>query len=443
MWIERLHDGTRGACDPPSVTFWIQCHAHERFVAESVRSAIAQTLPSMDVVISDDASPDDTVRVVRDVVRAQPGAHRVTLIRSRENRGIFEHASEVVPHLRGRFIVWQSGDDVAEPDRAAALLEAAGARGACGAFSNHRMIDDEGLRIGVHFAAGDSPTLDLSDYASGRFLDFSYGGTIGFSREVFDSFGPLPGEFGGRGLEHCLGLRMALLGGSVYVPRLLVSRRRHAHSVTEGISAADREDDPLAVHERRVAVRRMILAMLRSHLVGPDGALRRTALASRGGRAGSSGGWIERCRERTRVLRRRRDRRELATLAHALARQLAVETERLTELRAFRERRARAGVQGAGAFLHAGLRFDPPALEFVRELPGARNLLAFEGMFFAVPQSCGPIEPCRLRNHEVPGAICAFTEDELERRLEALPATTVRTHAGLRSLRRRASRLRQ
>lgn len=415
--IEILHPGEIASGDLPLVTFWVQCHGHERFVAESVRSALTQTHHSLEVVISDDASPDETFRIACEVARAHTGPHHVTLLRSEQNRGIFEHANEVIPRLRGRFIVWQSGDDVAESDRAAALLAAAGGPGLAGAFSNHRVIDDEGRDLGLGLPPDVAATLGVAAYASGRFLDFTYGGTFGFLRDVLQRFGPLPAEFGGRGLEHCLGLRIALLGGSGYVARPLVCRRRHTHSVTEGISATDRMDDPLAVHERRVIVRLMILAMLRSHLLGRDGHLLGPEATPGWRDSVELHGVVARCVQPIRALRERRARSELRALGSALTGQLVVETERLVRIRAFQARRARATEANAAHVEHAGSRYDPPALHFVRELPAGRNLLAFECMYHAVPQSLGPIEPCRLRNGDYTGVVSAFTEEEVLQRL--------------------------
>lgn len=499
MLIEVLHEGEFAPSDRPLVTFWVQCYAHERFVADSVRSALAQTHRPLEVVISDDASPDGTFRVAREVARAYAGPHRVVLLRSEQNRGIFEHANEVIPHLRGDFIVWQSSDDVADPERAAGLLSAASVDGFAGAFSNHRVIDHQGRDLGLdlrgHFVVrqpsddvaepervaalrdaadvedfadafsnhrviddeGRDPclglpshaaaTLGVADYASGRFLDFTYGGTMGFVRDVLHRFGPLPSQFGARGLEHCFGLRIALLGGSGYVARPLVCRRRHDHSLTEGISAADRRADPLVVHEQRVVVRLMILTKLRSHLLGSDRhpcpmepvlraldpAEPRSFAALRG--LAALQGFAASCMERIPAFRERRTRAGHDALSGALTRQVVVEAERLVQLRAFQTQRARATEADAAQFEHAGSSYDPPALHFVRELPGERNLLAFECMYHAVPRALGPIEPCRLRNHDYDGVISAFTEKEVVQQLSLVGDETALTRS--RGFRRR------
>lgn len=377
--IELVHAGDIGT-DRPAITYWIQCYAHERYVAQSVGSALAQTGPALDILISDDASPDQTFAIAAGLARAYAGPHRVSLLRSEANRGMFGHVNEVMPHLQGGFIVWQSSDDVAAPERAARLFEAASAPGLSGAWSNHRRIDDDSRDRGISLPLGQSYSLNLEDYAAGRCFDFTYGGTLGFTRDVFDRFGPLPAR--GGGLECMFGFRAALLGRMAYLPSPLMDRRRHAGSLTQGIGSRDRADDPLAVHERRLAKRIGIVAHMTEQMERFAGAVP-------------------------------------ATLAEGLAAQQRNDTEALQALRHFRARLAAAPDPQAAEWRHAARDFDPPALTLAGNCGPGLNLLAYEGRYHAVPQRLGAIEPCGLRNHAYPDVVGAWTLVELEAALAA------------------------
>lgn len=365
--IETVHPGTLGSSEA-AVTFWVQCYAHERYVEDSVRSALAQTGPAIEVLISDDASPDRTFDIARSIARGYRGPHRVILFRSAANRGMFAHVDEVVPHLGGRFVVWQSSDDVAAPDRATSLLSAAGA--GSGAFSNHRLIDDEGRGGGLGLPADRPFSLDQKDFAEGRCFDFTYGGTLGFTRGVFDRFGPMPARTGG--LEHVLAFRAALLGRIAYCRAPLVDRRRHAGSLTVGMGRRDRTGDPLAVHERRAAKRIGILANL-CDLAGHAAA------------------------------------RPEPGLVTALQDQRRKEAAALEQLKAFRAALQEAADPDAASWCHAARRHDPSALTLVGTCAPGINLLAYQGRYHAVPQAAGAIEPCSLRNGLHAGVVSAWT----------------------------------
>jgi hypothetical protein len=110
-------------------------------------------------------------------------------------------------------------------------------------------------------------------------------------------------------------------------------------------------------------------------------------------------------------------------ISDALTQQIVNETRRLLEFANFRELRCRAGERGEPPLQHAGLRYPPNAVSFVRALPEhACNLLAAECRYFAVPFALGPVEPCHLRNHRHREVLSDWTEAAL---LDGLATGTV------------------
>jgi glycosyltransferase involved in cell wall biosynthesis len=376
--VQVLQEGERGVGDGPLVTYRLQCYRHEAFVAEAVRSVLAQTYRPLEILITDDASPDRTFEIAQQIARDYRGPHRVVLHRSERNREILEHCNEALHLVQGEFFVWMSGDDVAEPEQTERLVAAWRQEGASGVWSNSRIIDQHGNDDGPLLPAGHPYTLDLCDYADGRFLDFPYSGACGYPREVIDRFGPLPAHLGTRGLEHHFGFRAALLGRKHYLPQALMRRRRHPGRATAGESFADRQSDLMIAHERQIRVRLQVLVNCRDALAALEGTVRDPADT---------------------------------TIAKSLSRQIANEVRRLLEFEAFRARASRAG--GAPPE-HSGWHYPPNSLTFVREVPDqASNLLAAECKYFSVPWSVGGVEPCGLRNHTYPGVLSAWTEAEL------------------------------
>jgi glycosyltransferase involved in cell wall biosynthesis len=377
--IEVVCEGDIGRTGAPLVTHWVQCYKHERWVGAAVRSVLAQTYTPLEVFISDDASPDRTWDVAAPIARAYRGPHRVVLYRGVRNVDSFAHINDVWPHIRGEFVVWQSGDDVAEPDYVAVMTDVWRHSGGGGAWCNHTILDESGRDLGTHLPDHRSASLNPLDFSEGRFLDVAYGGVLGFARDAFERFGPMPRHLATRGIEHQFALRAALSGGTSYIPRPLVHRRHHSGSLTDGVTAHDRSDDPLAVHSRRTTMRLRILTSLREALTRGDGSVSR----------------------------------EYQDLSAALLRQTGVETRRWFALEAFRDRRAHAADPHAPEFAHSGVSCEPTSLTLIRKLPGALNLIAFECQYHAVPQAIRAIEPCGLRNGAYPGVVSAWSEVEL------------------------------
>lgn len=94
-------------------------------IRESIESVLAQTLRDLELLVVDDASTDDTARVVSQVEDA-----RVVLIRLAQNQGPIGARNAGIAAARGRYIALLDADDLAMPRRLQVqvdLLEASGA----------------------------------------------------------------------------------------------------------------------------------------------------------------------------------------------------------------------------------------------------------------------------------------------------------------------------
>ena len=57
----------------PAVSVVFVSYKQERYVKEALLGALNQDLPSYELIIADDASPDGTVAVIESVLAANPG----------------------------------------------------------------------------------------------------------------------------------------------------------------------------------------------------------------------------------------------------------------------------------------------------------------------------------------------------------------------------------
>ena len=212
------------APEAPLVSFVVLAYGQEDAVRAAVAAAFAQTYSPLEILLSDDHSPDGTFAAMAEMAAAYDGPHRVVLNRNPRNLGIAGHVDRIMELVSGELVVIAAGDDVSEPERAAVLAEAwlASGRRAKMLHSAAAVVDEAGRRIGTRTAEPLLVEAPTPANLIGRRLRV-FGAAAAWDREIFDRFGPL-----GPDLEvedTVLPFRAAVLGDIVYVDRELIRWR--------------------------------------------------------------------------------------------------------------------------------------------------------------------------------------------------------------------------
>lgn len=105
---------TDGADHRPSVSVVIAAKDAAAFIADALRSALAQTLDDLEVIVVDDGSTDDTSAVVRACANGDP---RVRLLRNDRSQGVSRARNRAIGEARGEWIAVLDADDEFMPDR--------------------------------------------------------------------------------------------------------------------------------------------------------------------------------------------------------------------------------------------------------------------------------------------------------------------------------------
>lgn len=108
----------------PSVSVVVPCYRYGRYLPAAVASALDQPGVDVEVVVVDDASPDDSADVARALAAADP---RVRVLVHERNLGHIRTYNDGLALARGDYVSLLSADDLLAPGaltRAAALLEA-------------------------------------------------------------------------------------------------------------------------------------------------------------------------------------------------------------------------------------------------------------------------------------------------------------------------------
>ncbi|WP_022881570.1 glycosyltransferase family 2 protein [Gryllotalpicola ginsengisoli] len=181
-----------------SVSVALCTHNGERFVAEQVRSILAQSRGADELIVSDDASADGTLRVVAETMTDASPELRV--LRNDPPLGVTKNFEQAVGASRGDYIALSDQDDVWRPDKlelTAGLLDADPA--ALLVHTDARLVDEAGVPLGgTLFGRLEVGEAELGLIESGRGIDavlrrnLATGATVVFRRELLDAALPFP-----------------------------------------------------------------------------------------------------------------------------------------------------------------------------------------------------------------------------------------------------------
>lgn len=136
--------------DHPLVCICIPTYNAAGTVRETLASILAQTYPNLVVHVSDNASTDDTVKVIESLADPRVHIHRQVI-----NIGAEENFNRCIRLAEGQYTAIFHADDLYEPqmvERQVAFLESHAEAGAV--FTEASLIDEAGKRFGeINFPA--------------------------------------------------------------------------------------------------------------------------------------------------------------------------------------------------------------------------------------------------------------------------------------------------
>ena len=125
-------------------------------IVPALESVLAQTMPDLEVIVSDDASQDDSIALVRARMAADP---RIRLIENPANRGPAHCRNQALAVALGEWVAIVDSDDIIHPERFERLLAAA-------AHHHADIVADDLL---LFHEDGSPPRLMLGEEARGSF----------------------------------------------------------------------------------------------------------------------------------------------------------------------------------------------------------------------------------------------------------------------------------
>lgn len=216
--------------DRPLVTFALFAYRQEKYIREAIEAALNQTYSPLEIILSDDCSPDGTFEIMRAMANAYPGPHKVRLNRNENNLGIGAHVNKLLDMAAGELIVLAAGDDISEIQRTEIMVDRwlLSGKKYDALWSSLTWIDEQGRVIGEHH----SPVSTAPRYKQiADFVPCLLGCSHVTTKRLFNNFGKLRDDLEFE--DGALGFRAIFSGGLASVDKKLVRYRLHPESVTD------------------------------------------------------------------------------------------------------------------------------------------------------------------------------------------------------------------
>lgn len=96
----------------PLVTVGIPMYNASKFVRQSIVSVLQQTYSNFELIITDDGSTDDSVRIASEF-----NDPRITVLSDGQNHGISYRLNQQIQLAKGKYFIRMDADDIMLPDR--------------------------------------------------------------------------------------------------------------------------------------------------------------------------------------------------------------------------------------------------------------------------------------------------------------------------------------
>lgn len=212
---------TRVQGSEPAVSVILPVNNAARYVEQSVRSILHQTLREFELVIGDDGSDDGSSEIL---ARLAEGDSRIRLLRRPRKSGLAAVANWLVGEAKGSFVAIAHADDTSHRNRLLRQVSAFHrARGAVLVAALSNGIDHEGRRV--------HPPNLWRLFRPSAYAAFAHSSVM-FRRDAFERVG---GYRIGAEMWEDLDLywRLAREGRILIIPEVLTSYRHSAVSVRE------------------------------------------------------------------------------------------------------------------------------------------------------------------------------------------------------------------
>jgi glycosyltransferase involved in cell wall biosynthesis len=211
------------------------CYKQAQYLRQTLASAMSQSVYPHELLILDDASPDNSEQIIREMIATADPALNIQYCRNTQNVGLMSQLNSLRERYQNKLVVLQAGDDISKPGRLARVHEEWLENDKPSlVLSNYDEIDDAGNIVRAFDA---SLVKGQKAYSFKRLLNRRagvFGCTAAISSDLLQSFPPVPKNVINE--DRVFSFRALLKRGVAYIHEPLIDYR-----VGVGISARTEE----------------------------------------------------------------------------------------------------------------------------------------------------------------------------------------------------------
>ena len=117
-----------------------------RFVSETINSVLSQTYQNWELIIVDDGSTDETVKIVKSF---QEKDNRIKLFENESNKGSAFSRNLALRNAKGKWIAFLDSDDVWHPEKLEKQIKFMTENNCLFSYTNYSEIDEDSDETGV------------------------------------------------------------------------------------------------------------------------------------------------------------------------------------------------------------------------------------------------------------------------------------------------------
>lgn len=176
----------------PLVSLVMVTYKQAPFVRQAVRSALSQDYGPLEIIISDDCSPDDTYQEIQRELQDNPTAHKVILHQTRKNVGLAGNLNDAFALASGELMVVQAGDDLSLPQRTRVLVDAWETQGRPDMLCSDLMvIDNDGKVVRERWGKKLVRVSSVEEVAATGMCGVM-GCACAYARRIYTRYGDIP-----------------------------------------------------------------------------------------------------------------------------------------------------------------------------------------------------------------------------------------------------------
>lgn len=141
----------------PKVSVIMPAYNAEKYIEQSIRSAMNQTYENLEIIVIDDCSQDNTAEVVERLAREDS---RIKLVRNEKNMGAARSRNRGMDLCEGEYVALLDCDDLWYPHKLELQLALANKENADIVYCSYAMVDENGNKKCADFNVSPKATLE-------------------------------------------------------------------------------------------------------------------------------------------------------------------------------------------------------------------------------------------------------------------------------------------